>query len=412
MSKWEWVLSQFSKKLWLRASLFCIAAVITALIAYIFKGFIPEDVSRKVGAEAVDGILQIIASSMLAVTIFSLSTMVSAYSAASTNITPRATKLLLEDNVAQNALSTFIGSFLFSLVGIVALTIGIYGDSGRLILFAVTIGVILLIVTVLLRWINYLSQLGRVGNVIDMVEDAARNAMVERLNSPYFGGTKLMKYEAEESHHAILHAKIGYVQHIDIRAISLIAQKYNLDIFIHALPGKFNDGHHPILTLSSPLEENICTAIRKAYSIGDSRSYEQDPRFGMIVLSEIASRALSPAVNDPGTAIDVIGTAWRLLAYWVTFEREEKDEVLYPRVFVPPITTAQLFNDIFTPIARDGASILEVGMRLQKALKSLHSMGDKEAKEATKIHSALALSRAKAAMNLKEDKDVLTALAL
>ena len=53
-------------------------AIITALLSILFKSMIPESVSVKVGAEAVDNILNILASSMLAVTTFSLSIMVTA----------------------------------------------------------------------------------------------------------------------------------------------------------------------------------------------------------------------------------------------------------------------------------------------------------------------------------------------
>lgn len=74
---------------------------------------IPESVSVKVGAEAVDNILNILASSMLAVTTFSLSIMVTAYGSATTNVTPRATRLVVEDVTTQNVLATFIGSFIF-----------------------------------------------------------------------------------------------------------------------------------------------------------------------------------------------------------------------------------------------------------------------------------------------------------
>jgi hypothetical protein len=87
----------------------------------------------------------LLASSLLAVTVFSLSTMVAAYSAATNNVTPRGTKLLMEDNTSQNVLGTFIGAFLFSLVGIVALSTGLYGTQGRAILLVVTIGLIALI---------------------------------------------------------------------------------------------------------------------------------------------------------------------------------------------------------------------------------------------------------------------------
>jgi len=62
--------------------------------------------------------------------VFSVSTMVAAYGAATSNVTPRATRLLMEDNTSQNVLGTFIGSFLFSLVGIIALGTGLYGAAG------------------------------------------------------------------------------------------------------------------------------------------------------------------------------------------------------------------------------------------------------------------------------------------
>lgn len=112
ISRWKWMLKQTIKKLWFRATLFAIVAIITALLSILFKSMIPESVSVKVGAEAVDNILNILASSMLAVTTFSLSIMVTAYGSATTNVTPRATRLVVEDVTTQNVLATFIGSFL------------------------------------------------------------------------------------------------------------------------------------------------------------------------------------------------------------------------------------------------------------------------------------------------------------
>ena len=65
----------------------------------------PEGIAAQIGASAVGNILGILASSMLAVTTFSLSTMVAAYAAASSSATPRAATLLIEDAAAQRALA-------------------------------------------------------------------------------------------------------------------------------------------------------------------------------------------------------------------------------------------------------------------------------------------------------------------
>lgn len=176
-SKLLWQFSVVARQIWFRASLFCIAAIVTALLGIWGSPYIPADFSTKIGADSVDRILGIVASSMLTVTTFSLSTMVSAFSASTNNVTPRATRLVMEDSTTQNVLATFIGSFLFSLVGIIALTTGAYGAQGRVFLFAVTIAVIVLIVVTLLRWIDHLSRLGRVTETTRRVEESTIRAV-------------------------------------------------------------------------------------------------------------------------------------------------------------------------------------------------------------------------------------------
>lgn len=190
IARWRWLLHQLTKRLWFRASLFSLLGIATALLAVVVKDYIPESLPARIGADAdaVDKILGIIASSMLAVTTFSLSTMVTAYGAASSGVTPRVTTLVMEDTTTQNALATFIGSFLFSLVGIIALSTGAYGTQGRVLLFAVTIAVVILIVYTLLRWIDHLSKLGRVGETIDRVEQATIDAINNKVQWPHLGG--------------------------------------------------------------------------------------------------------------------------------------------------------------------------------------------------------------------------------
>src|SRR5690554_4011591 len=139
-SRWEWVWMQFTRRLWVRAALISLLAVVAVGLAGLFRERIPDDFAAMIGAGSVDDILSILASSMLAVTTFSLTTMVSAYGAATSQVTPRATRLLREDTTTQNVLATFIGSFLFALLGIVALATELYGEQGRVTLFVFTIG--------------------------------------------------------------------------------------------------------------------------------------------------------------------------------------------------------------------------------------------------------------------------------
>lgn len=410
IARWQWLLTQMTKRLWFRASLFSVLGVMTALIAIVLKDYIPISLPGRIGADAVDKILSIIASSMLAVTTFSLSTMVAAYGAASSGVTPRATTLVMEDTTTQNALATFIGSFLFSLVGIIALSTGAYGTQGRVVLFAVTIAVVILIVYTLLRWIDHLSKLGRVGETIDRVESAALQAIRHRVNLPYLGGSAYPSGLNLSDGVAVLSRDVGYVQHIDVQALALIAKKHRQHVYVEVLPGSFvHEGEliARLLPADAPqaTDQDIDPApVLSAITIGTRRTFEHDPRFGLSVLSEIASRALSPAVNDPGTAIDVIGRGIRTFNAWAKPAHSERSDIDCSSVYIRGLSLNDMFDDFFSPIARDGASLLEVNLRLVKALASLAQTNSRLFAELSTHYIGVILQRAETSLTLEEDK--------
>lgn len=372
-SKWTWLVAQFSRTLWVRATLFCVLAVVTALVGMGLDPFIPGDLSGVIGADAVDHILDILASSMLAVTTFSLTVMVSAYAAATSNVTPRAIRLLMQDTTTQNVLSTFLGSFLFSLVGIIALSAGAYGESGRVVLFVVTLGVIGLVVVTMLRWISHLSHFGRVADTTDRVEAATRRALQDRVARPFLGGHRLDLNADLDSAFPVVAQRVGYVQHVDAERLETCAGACNGHVAILALPGSFVYPGTVLARVRGP--EDLHAHVADAFTVDDERSFDQDPRFGLCVLAEIASRALSPAVNDPGTAIDVLGRMVRVLSCWQAPPVGEPDgDVLYPHVSAPPLKVQDLIDDAFAPIARDGAALVQVQVRLLKSLGALVAM--------------------------------------
>ena len=107
-------------------------------------------------------------------------------------------------------------------------------------------------------------------------------------------------------------------------------------------------------------------------AVAEGRVHGQDVRFGLISLAETADRALSPGINDPGTAIVIMGRQLAVLTRWAEVSRKDRaTKVRFDRVYVPPLTAQQLVRDCFIPIARDGAGAVEVGIRLQRTLAAL-----------------------------------------
>ncbi|HZF99029.1 MAG TPA: DUF2254 domain-containing protein, partial [Pseudoxanthomonas sp.] len=402
--QWRW--RQVARKLWVRAAVFSLLAAGMAILAIFVEPDIPKSVSRRIGAESVGDLLDVIAASMLSVSIFSMTTVVAALSLATSTATPRSTRLLSEDPASQNALATFIGSFIFSLVGIIALQTGLYDERGRITLYLVTVAVIVIIVVTLLRWMEHVFRLGMVGYITEQIEMRTAHVLRAHHGRPFLGGTPWPSSRPVPAGAAALYARqFGYVQHVDMHALHALLERTGGTLFIDALPGAYADAARPLAWLAgAAMDEETRSGLRRAFTVAETRTFDQDPRFGIAVLAEIASRALSPAINDPGTGIDVLGRAERLLFMWSEPEPPEARRIDYPLVHVPPVELDDLFKDAFTPIARDGARMVEIALRLQKTLHSLGMLNPAYA-EVARRHSALALERAEAALDFGPDRE-------
>ena len=117
MSRYLFHLLRTLRKVWVRIVAFAVLAILTAALAQVIGPLLPRNIARQLGVDAVEDILSILTSSTLAVTTSSLSVAVSAFAAAASSATPRATSLLQEDPTTQNVLATYLGAFLFGLIG-------------------------------------------------------------------------------------------------------------------------------------------------------------------------------------------------------------------------------------------------------------------------------------------------------
>src|SRR5690606_41425502 len=94
MSYLKFKLRQLMQRMWFLPAAFSGIALLTIIIAYLLALYAPEELPFVMPANAVQTILQILASSLLTVAVFALSTVVSAFSGASATTTPRAVPLI------------------------------------------------------------------------------------------------------------------------------------------------------------------------------------------------------------------------------------------------------------------------------------------------------------------------------
>lgn len=396
-----------TRKLWVKVALFGLVALLTPVVAQFLSPLVPDGTFLDAVSKPTEELLGILTSSMLVVTTFSISIAVASFTSAANSSSPRAAVLLEEDHTTQTVLAIFIGAFVFGLVSLIAFHAGLFSRSDQLILFLVTIIVTAIVVVSLMRWINHLMRFGRLQDTLDRIETATEAALITRLRSPFLGGQPLEGDLPDGAHpFASLHS--GVVQHIDMPALQAIADKNDLELYITRMPGEWVVEGQPLCYASrADIPQEAGALISSALLLGAQRTFDDDPLFGLIVLAEIGSRALSPGVNDSGTAVDVIRRQTRLLTLWPKYSGHDVD---YAAVHVRPILAKEAIYGSYHMLARDGADVFELQAELQIALNGLSKLAPEAFGEAARDMSEYALMRARDSDMLSADLKRLTAM--
>lgn len=365
---------------------------------------------------SLDGLLGILASSMLAVATFSLGVMVSAFASVQTGASPRATELVIGDEGTRSGISTFIGAFVYAVVAKAALSFDAYHQAGRVILMIATLGVLVILVVRLVLWVRTMSNLGRLSDTLDRIEQEARSVLHEYADEPLLGAATFDPARRRgPGSFEVTGQRGGYLTHVDIAGIQIEAEARDLVVQVLVRPGAFI-GPRTVLAVVTPDDPErggdpgeIATAIRGAFVRGHQRSFDQDPRYGLIVLSEVAQRALSPAVNDPGTGIQVASLLTELVLDLQDCQQPAGSApVRFDRVALATLDERDLIRDGFGPIARDGAAFVEIALRLQKLLWQVACHRPGPIADAARDQAAESYERSMAALDHGPDRARLT----
>ncbi|MEO0939728.1 MAG: DUF2254 domain-containing protein [Pseudomonadota bacterium] len=397
------------RRLWVRVAAMGLLAVAALGLSQLGQMWLPEEMLARQSGASADRLLSLIAQAMLAVTTFSLTVMVTVYRSSSSQFTPRVHQLITEDPVTQNTLATFIGAFVYAVVGIVLRETGAHGDDAAMVLFWMTVAVLALIVWSLIRWVLHLQSFGSLIDTTRQVERITDAQFRERLEAPCLGAVPLTGEVPEGL--IVRAAQTGYIQHIYPELMQVCAAEREAEVWFRAAIGDFVSLNQPLVVITGDKDAEYWAAqVAEGIELGDARTYDQDPRFGLMIMAEIGSKALSPGINDPGTAIDVLGRTGRILSLYRDEEAME-GEITCPNLHVPPLVAWDLIDDGFGSIARDGAAIYEVQHRLLGILAALMQHPAEDLAQAARDHAEHWLERACAAMDDPRDAARLRAFA-
>ncbi len=353
------------------------------------------------GPQSARDVLSAIASTMLSFTGLVFSVTIVTLQLTSSQFSPRALRNFLRDPISQLSLGVFLATFVYALTvlrevrgsdGLVDRFVPGTAISGAFVLVGLSVVLFVGYIHHIARSIRAVSIIGRIGAE---TRTAIDRVLPHELGAA--GGQGAGDDELRVDGGRLVGApRSGVVQLVDGRRLAEVAGRARLVVAVLVPVGEFVPEGAPLLRLAAdPADPDDADAanqrgdtggggdddrrrldstLTQAVVIGDERTMEGDPAFGLRQLVDVAERALSPGINDPTTAvqcIDQIHALLRRIAGRAEPRAVQVDDEGRPRVLMPVLTWDGAVQLGFEEIRHWGADSLQVRRRLRRALDDL-----------------------------------------
>lgn len=370
---------------WLIPLVYAAAALATGFsIPRLAYTLLPGFVST-VSVAAAIGVYSAIASGMLALTavVFSLTFLMVQFSA--TAYTPRLVLWIARDPMMSHALGVFTATFLYALSALAWVD---RGGSGRVPLVGLVLVATLLVVSILM-FVGLIQRVGmlQINRMLIFTGDQGRE-IIENLypaiETPAASGSAEI-CQAPCLQTLVHHGHPEHVQAVDVPALMQLASRAGCVIEMVAAVGDAVFDSTPILRIyggRGPLPEKV---LRDTIDLGGERTFEQDPKYAIRLLVDIAIKALSPAINDPTTAVQALDQIEDLLIRLGRRRLEIgafRDGQSNLRVLVNYPAWEDFLRLAFDEIVSYGASSVQVMRRMKALVHELISVLPEERKSA------------------------------
>lgn len=293
---------------WVLPFLYVVAALLLGmLLPRIDRQFIPGH-WQTVSINSETAILSSIASGMMALTGIVFSMVLVSVQVAGSSYSPRLVQWLVHDPILRHALGVFTGTFIFALMALAAVDVE---HSGRVPYLTTLIAMVWLLASILLL-IALIERVGQlyISNVLYKVGDSGR----EVIESVYMPVTRMVAVKtqdemaggADAAKEIIYHGPPRVVAALDTARLVRIAQKAGALVHVEYAVGDLVADGLPIARVYGAQKELDPRTVMKGIILGQERTSLQDAKYPIRLLVDIAIRALSPAVNDPTTAVQAL----------------------------------------------------------------------------------------------------------
>ena len=333
---------------------------------------------RPGSAEGARALLSAIIGAMITAISITFSVTIVALTVAAQHFGPRVLNSFVRQTSAQVVLGTFMATFAYSVLALGSIRGS--GPEAEIPELTVSAAVVLVVLSIgaLIYYVHHVSTILQIGELAAAIVADLRDAVSrqERLPIGAPADADVEIPDAPPDAASVLAREGGYVQRIDYDTIIELARARDAVVWIRREPGAFLVAGTPLALVHPPgaADEVFVTALRRACIVGPDRTLWHDPEFAVKQLVEIALRALSPAVNEPFTAITCIDRLTEGLASAATAPPPAmalRDDAGRVRVWVQTQPFSLLLRAAFDPIRIFAGTNPAVYVRLLDGLAEL-----------------------------------------
>ncbi len=252
-----------------------------------------------------------IAASLFTLVVVSLSALLLAVQLASAQLTPRIITFVYRSRIRKFSLAAFVFTFTFSM----AVLIRIEDSVPWLMSYAAAYG-FLFSLALFLYFIDGMGKTLRPSTALRAVALAGRHVIQTVYPKPFdneHAPPKVVKRLAGIPRRIVLNHEDGVVLAFDLKGLVSLGERWSCVIELVPEVGDFIAAGDPLFRVFEGGDDLPSDALRNSVALGQERTLEQDPMFAFRIIVDIASKALSPAVNDPTTAVLAIDQIHHLL---------------------------------------------------------------------------------------------------
>jgi uncharacterized membrane protein len=319
-------------------------------------------------------ILAGIATSIMTVVSIVFAILLMTLTLASMQFSPRIIVSFVRDGVTQWTLGIFLGTFSYCMAALPAAR----SLPRPFAPVATVCGAMLLALTCvgwLLYFIHHITHAISVSHIVDRIASETESMIDEMMPSPYrdtrLDASDLGEVKTWDT--PLLSDTSGYIRFVDIKRLVALAKFSHVKVHVVRRVGQFVPAGTPLLMVykANRLTPETSDEFRNAVDLGPSRTLQQDIEFGILQIVDIALRAISPAVNDPSTAITCVDQLSRILIHFAS--RESAPNIFYDppgvlRVSIHWTDLDHLMDSAFEQIRLYSKSDIAVSLRLLRAL--------------------------------------------